>query len=172
MTHAEGTGRVRIRFKQRLQHVDFDTGTLRRAGRARAAPRARSASRCCFGTDGSGSAVRQEMAKRPGYASTQELLSHGYKELTIPAGPGGAFRMEKHALHIWPRGTFMLIALPNEDGSFTCTLFLPFEGPVSFASLDSPREAHGLLRGAVPGRACRSSPSSRTTSSTTPPAPW
>jgi kynurenine 3-monooxygenase len=91
-----------------------------------------------LGADGSGSAVRQAMTRLPGHSSTQEFLSHGYKELTIPAGAGGSFRMEKHALHIWPRGSFMLIALPNEDGSFTCTLFLPFEGPVSFASLDSP----------------------------------
>jgi kynurenine 3-monooxygenase len=137
MTHAEGTGRVRIRFKQRLQGVDFDTGTLSVVDEPSGATREERAG-VIFGADGAGSAVRQELMRRPGYASRQELLSHGYKELTIPAGPGGAFRMEKHALHIWPRGTFMLIALPNEDGSFTCTLFLPFEGPVSFASLDSP----------------------------------
>jgi kynurenine 3-monooxygenase len=137
MTHAEGTGRVRIRFRQRLQHVDFDSGTLTVLDEPSGATRQERAT-VLLGADGSGSAVRQEMARRPGYGSTQELLSHGYKELTIPAGPGGAFRMEKHALHIWPRGSFMLIALPNEDGSFTCTLFLPFEGPVSFASLDSP----------------------------------
>ncbi|MBN1207449.1 MAG: FAD-dependent monooxygenase [Myxococcaceae bacterium] len=137
MTHAEATGRVRIRFKQRLQHVDFDSGALSILDEQSGATREERAA-VLFGADGAGSAVRQEMARRPGYASTQELLSHGYKELTMPPGPGGAFRMEKHALHIWPRGTFMLIALPNEDGSFTCTLFLPFEGPVSFASLDSP----------------------------------
>jgi kynurenine 3-monooxygenase len=137
MTHAEGTGRVRIRFKQRLQQVDFDTGTLGLLDEPSGTVHEQRAP-VLFGTDGSGSAVRQELSKRPGYTSTQELLSHGYKELTIPAGPGGAWRMEKHALHIWPRGTFMLIALPNEDGSFTCTLFLPYEGPVSFASLDSP----------------------------------
>ncbi len=87
-----------------------------------------------------GAAARRALALLPGLASAQEQLSHGYKELTIPAGPGGAFRMEKNALHIWPRGSYMLIALPNEDGSFTCTLFLPFEGPVSFASLDSPEQ--------------------------------
>jgi kynurenine 3-monooxygenase len=64
-------------------------------------------------------------------------LEHGYKELTIPAGPGGAYRMEREALHIWPRGGYMLIALPNGDGSFTATLFLPARGPLSFASLSS-----------------------------------
>jgi kynurenine 3-monooxygenase len=58
--------------------------------------------------------------------------------------------MEKHALHVWPRGTFMLIALPNEDGSFTCTLFLPFEGPVSFASLDSPSKVTAFFQEKFP----------------------
>ena len=52
-------------------------------------------------------------------------LAHGYKELSIPPGPGGSFRMASDALHIWPRGNYMLIALPNDDGSFTATLFLP-----------------------------------------------
>ncbi len=137
MTHAEGTGRVRIRFKQRLQGVDFDTGTFTLAEEPGGVTRQERAS-VLIGTDGSGSAVRQEMMRLPGYASTQDFLSHGYKELTIPAGPGGSFRMEKNALHIWPRGTFMLIALPNEDGSFTCTLFLPYEGAASFATLTSP----------------------------------
>ncbi|ADO70526.1 kynurenine 3-monooxygenase [Stigmatella aurantiaca DW4/3-1] len=137
MTHAEETGRVNIRFKQRIQQVDFDTGALTVLDEAGGGTREARTS-VLFGTDGSGSAVRQAMMRLPGYTSTQEPLSHGYKELTIPAGPGGTFQMEKNALHIWPRGTYMLIALPNEDGSFTCTLFLPFEGPVSFASLDSP----------------------------------
>ena len=63
---------------------------------------------------------------------TEELLDYGYKELQLPAGPGGTHQLEKNALHIWPRGTFMLIALPNFDGSFTCTLFMPFVGEVSF----------------------------------------
>jgi kynurenine 3-monooxygenase len=137
MTHAERTGRVRIQFEQRVQHIDFQKGVLQVLDRESGAVRELNAP-VVFGTDGSSSAVRREMALRPGYTSEQEHLSHGYKELTIPAGPGGAFRMEKNALHIWPRGSYMLIALPNEDGSFTCTLFLPFEGPVSFESLDTP----------------------------------
>ncbi|MDC0714343.1 NAD(P)/FAD-dependent oxidoreductase [Stigmatella sp. ncwal1] len=137
MTHAEETGRVGIRFKQRIQEVDVDTGALTVLDEPSGVTHEARTS-VLFGTDGSGSAVRQSMMRLPGYTSTQAPLSHGYKELTIPAGPGGAFQMEKNALHIWPRGSYMLIALPNEDGSFTCTLFLPFEGPVSFASLDSP----------------------------------
>src|SRR5262249_52592736 len=66
-----------------------------------------------------------------------DYLAYGYKELHIPPGPDGAFQMEKHALHIWPRHSFMMIALPNQDGSFTCTLFLSLEGPNSFALLRS-----------------------------------
>jgi kynurenine 3-monooxygenase len=92
----------------------------------------------CFGSDGAYSAARlthQLQHDRMQYQ--QYYIDFGYKELCIPPGGNGEFRMEKNALHIWPRGNFMLIALPNIDGSFTCTLFFPFEGPVSFASLDT-----------------------------------
>jgi kynurenine 3-monooxygenase len=71
------------------------------------------------------------------YDFSQDYIDHGYKEMRIPADAGGKFQMEKNALHIWPRESFMLIALPNPDGSFTCTLFFPFEGDLSFASLSS-----------------------------------
>src|SRR5207248_2832012 len=64
----------------------------------------------------------------------ESYLEHGYKELTIPPGPNGLCLIEKEALHIWPRKSFMMIALPNPDGSFTCTLFWEFEGPRSFAA--------------------------------------
>lgn len=88
-----------------------------------------------IGTDGAGSAVRQAMIVQKGIDCRDEHLPHGYKELAIPPGPEGAFRLEKNALHIWPRGGFMLIALPNRDGSFTATLFLPHSGPESFRTL-------------------------------------
>jgi kynurenine 3-monooxygenase len=90
-----------------------------------------------IGADGVYSAVRAEMQKHERFNYEQDYLSHGYKELTIPPGPGGTHQMEKHALHIWPRHSFMMIALPNEDGSFTCTLFYPYDGPNSFAALKS-----------------------------------
>src|SRR3954447_15212502 len=90
------------------------------------------------------------MQKREGFNYHQEYLTHGYKELTIPAGPGGAYRIEKHALHIWPRGNFMMIALPNQDGSFTCTLFWPFEGPSSFAALKGQADVLALFRDQFP----------------------
>jgi kynurenine 3-monooxygenase len=76
-------------------------------------------------TDGAGSAVRQSMERTlQDFESSSVFLEHGYKELHIPAGEGGEFSLEKNALHIWPRHQFMMIALPNSDGSFTCTLFL------------------------------------------------
>jgi len=149
MTHAERSGRVRIQFEQRVQHVDFEKGMLEVMDRSGSAVR-EVRTPVVFGTDGSGSAVRREMVLRPGHGSAQEHLSHGYKELTIPAGPGGTFRMEKHALHIWPRGSYMLIALPNQDGSFTCTLFLPFQGPVSFESLETPTQVEAFFREQFP----------------------
>ena len=88
-----------------------------------------------FAADGAFSAVRAALTKQTRFNYSQQYLDYGYKELSIPPAPGGGHRLEPNALHIWPRGNFMLIALPNADGSFTCTLFLPFEGPVSFEGL-------------------------------------
>ncbi|MCC6601377.1 MAG: FAD-dependent monooxygenase [Crocinitomicaceae bacterium] len=88
-----------------------------------------------FGTDGAFSAVRSRLIKIDRFNYSQEYLSHGYKELEIPANSDGSHRMRNDCLHIWPRGEFMMIALPNLDGSFTCTLFIAFEGEVSFEHL-------------------------------------
>jgi kynurenine 3-monooxygenase len=90
----------------------------------------------CFGSDGAFSAARlTHQLQHDRFQYQQYYIDFGYKELNIPAGPNGEFMMEKNALHIWPRGNYMLIALPNIDGSFTCTLFFPFEGETSFATL-------------------------------------
>jgi len=95
-----------------------------------------------FGSDGAFSAARlSHQLQHDRFQYQQYYIDFGYKELTIPPGPGNSFLMEKNALHIWPRGNYMLIALPNTDGSFTCTLFFPFEGDPSFASLDTPEKA-------------------------------
>lgn len=88
-----------------------------------------------IGVDGAFSAVRRSMQRLDRFDYTQDYLQHGYKELTIPPATDGGFRMERNALHIWPRHSFMMIALPNPDGSFTCTLFWQFEGAESFASV-------------------------------------
>ena len=94
-----------------------------------------------FGSDGAGSDVRQgyiDQGANIRFNYSQEFLDHGYKELEIPAGPDNTWQIEKNALHIWPRQNYMLIALPNLDGSFTVTLFLPFEGTQGFESLNTP----------------------------------
>ncbi|WP_187262875.1 FAD-dependent oxidoreductase [Pontibacter beigongshangensis] len=88
-----------------------------------------------FGADGAYSAVRGEMHKRELYDYSQSYLEYGYKELTIPPAADGGWLLEKNALHIWPRGNYMMIALPNIDGSFTCTLFFPHKGELSFESI-------------------------------------
>jgi kynurenine 3-monooxygenase len=101
------------------------------------------------GADGAYSAVRAWMQRHEGFNYQQEYLSHGYKELTIPAGPGGAFPLEPHALHIWPRRSLM-IALPNRDGSFTGTLFWPLQGPGSFAALRTADQVLAFFREQFP----------------------
>ena len=93
-----------------------------------------------FGTDGAFSAVRSALQRTDRYDYSQDYLDYGYKELTIEAGPDGAWQIEKNALHIWPRGQYLMIALPNLDGSFNCTLFFPYEGPESFAALQTPAD--------------------------------
>ena len=92
------------------------------------------------GADGAFSAVRDKMARQDRFQFSQYYIDHGYKELLIPANDDGSHKIEKHALHIWPRGNFMLIALPNLDGSYTCTLFSPFEGEDSFKELNTPKK--------------------------------
>ncbi len=93
-----------------------------------------------FGADGAFSVVRSAMVKTERFNYEQSYLEYGYKELTIPAGPDNSWLLEKNALHIWPRGNYMMIALPNIDGSFTCTLFFPYEGERSFAAIKTDTE--------------------------------
>lgn len=144
MTAAEGTGRVSIEFGKRIVDRDFATGRLRVYDEAEATTTDRAAP-VVIAADGSASAIRTAMMARPGYTCAQTPLDYGYKELTMPATAGGGFALEKHALHIWPRGTYMLIALPNFDGSFTCTLFLPHEGTPSFKSLATPHDVQAFF---------------------------
>ncbi len=103
-----------------------------------------------IGADGAFSAVRTALQYTDRFTYQQEFLDHGYKELTIPPGKDGSFLIEKNALHIWPRDSFMLIALPNPDGNFTCTLFFPFEGPVSFEQLKTEEEIKSFFEEEFP----------------------
>ncbi|VXB11481.1 FAD-dependent oxidoreductase [Maribacter litoralis] len=94
-----------------------------------------------FGCDGAFSRVRHKMQRRSRFDYSQDFIDVGYKELTIPANADGTHKLDKHSFHIWPRGKFMFIAMPNLDGSFTCTLFMPFEGDISFESLKTKKDA-------------------------------
>ena len=102
------------------------------------------------GCDGAFSTVRSALQKSDRFNYSQSYIPHGYKELSIPPGSNGEFQMEKNALHIWPRGNFMLIALPNLDGSFTVTLFLPFEGENSFQQLSSYEKVKDFFKSQFP----------------------
>lgn len=138
MNAAEKSG-VQIHFNERATGFDPKTGAIELMNE-KSQTSTTKVGDFAFGTDGSASALRHQLASLPGYKSTESHLEHGYKELVLPAGPKGSFQLEKNALHIWPRGNYMLIALPNFDGSFTCTLFLPNEGPLSFQSLKTPEQ--------------------------------
>jgi kynurenine 3-monooxygenase len=140
---------VRLFFGQRCTGIDLHSATVELQD-DRIHEGSRIPCEIVIAADGAYSAIRGQMQKLERFNYSQDYLSHGYRELTIPAGPAGAFRMEKHALHIWPRGNFMMIALPNLDGSFTCTLFWPFQGRDSFASLKSAAEIRGFFERKFP----------------------
>jgi kynurenine 3-monooxygenase len=98
-----------------------------------------------FGADGAFSRIRHRMQRQNMFNYSQEFLNMGYKELNIPANPDGTYKLDKNSFHIWPRGEYMLIALPNLDGSFTCTLFMPFEGENSFNLLKDRKKVEAFF---------------------------
>jgi len=139
MSAAEKAGAT-IKFGNRCNRVrvaenilEFEDGTTLQAD-------------LLFGADGAHSALRNSYVYQDRVNAAQHYLEHGYKELSIPAGPEGSWQIEKNALHIWPRHNYMLIALPNTDGSFTCTLFFPFEGKESFEALKTPEDVTAFFQ--------------------------
>ena len=120
-------------FEHRLVDVDF--GTAGTVFEVRGERRVAVEAGYLFGADGAHSKVRRLAHDLPRFSHSQTHMPQSYIELNIPANPDGSHRLEKNALHIWPRKDFMLIALPNPDGSFTCTLFLSYSGDPSFESL-------------------------------------
>jgi len=135
LDEAQAAG-VDLHFRHPCTRVNLDAEALwfrdESAGRDLVLPLER-----CVAADGAGSVIREALMERPGFHCDIDWLEHGYKELCIPATADGSYRMDPNALHIWPRGGFMLIALPNLDGSFTVTLFLPNEGNPGFDCLDT-----------------------------------
>ncbi len=137
---AAATGRVRFYFEHRLREVDLDNHSLRFSIGEDTIDRPFG---LVMGADGANSLVRTATIAANGGTVSEEPLDHGYKELTVAVGQDGDFQLNPNALHIWPRGDFMLIALANPQKDFTATLFLPNHAGIaapggSFAELDSP----------------------------------
>jgi kynurenine 3-monooxygenase len=147
LTAAEQRG-VEIRFSSRCIDADLPAGKVHfEVGAGRIQQVAFSPDNPVIATDGARSAVRASMQQAGETTLREDLLSHSYKELLIPAGTGGAYLMEREVLHIWPRGSYMLIALPNNDGSFTATLFLERSGAnPCFESLHDAAAVNSLMR--------------------------
>lgn len=140
---AEDAG-AQVHFHRRLHTVDFDAGYARFIDDRTDHPHDIRFD-TLIGADGAGSALRAAMNRKHPLDERIEFLDHSYKELEIPPTDDGGFRIEANALHIWPRGNYMCIALPNDEGTFTVTLFLPNEGNPSFATTNSGAEAEALF---------------------------
>jgi kynurenine 3-monooxygenase len=140
---------VDVRFQHRLESADLATGTARVRDLGRGVS-LEIPMKPLLGADGAGSLLRRRLAAQDLIESEDIPLEHAYKELSIAAGPGRSALLEREALHIWPRGGYMLIALPNQDGSFTATLFLPLQGISSFAALRSPQAIDEFLSANFP----------------------
>src|SRR5690606_10876985 len=140
LDEAEKMSNVKIIFNQTCTEVNFETpsATFEEFGSGK---KSTYSAEVIFGTDGAGSVLRANMVHDKSFLFniSQQWLGHGYKELEIPAAENGGYRTYKNALHIWPRGEDMLIALPNLDGSFTVTLYLPYENSdYCFENLTTP----------------------------------
>jgi kynurenine 3-monooxygenase len=148
LDEAEAAG-VRLVFDREVAEADPDAGTLTVRSTQDGSLETVAAPRL-FGADGAPSAVRRALVQREGYEDSMDMLGHGYKELLFPAAADGGYAMEQSALHIWPRGSHMLMGLPNLDGSFTGTLYLANEGDDSFASLDEEAKVEAFFQREYP----------------------
>jgi kynurenine 3-monooxygenase len=143
MNQAEKSG-VSIHFNQRCTSVNLEECSAVFEDKKVSA-------RAIFSADGAFSAARLQLQlSTDRFDYSQQYLKHGYKELLVPAGANNSFLLEKNALHIWPRGGYMLIALPNLDGSFTCTLFFPFEGEESFKAIKTKEDCMNFFNRVFP----------------------
>lgn len=145
---AEAAGAIFF-FEQKIWDVTLEDATLHIGETERGAWEEKKYD-MVFGADGAFSRIRHRMQRQSMFDYSQEFLNIGYKELNIPANTDGSHKLDKNSFHIWPRGEYMLIALPNLDGSFTCTLFMPFEGKNSFASLTKQKEVEAFFEKNLP----------------------
>ncbi len=144
MDQAEEHG-AKIHYQQRCTNVDLENN-IAHFENIQTGEKSIVKSDIIISSDGAFSAGRLSLMFTERYNYSQSYLEHGYKELTIPAGEHGTHQMEKNALHIWPRGGYMLIALPNLDGSFTCTLFFPYSGDPSFEKINSKEKVTAFFK--------------------------
>ena len=149
---ADAFDNLKVHFDQKCLGVDINSGAVsfkhlstRKEHKIEGA--------VVIGTDGAGSAIRRSLMANSTkllFNFSQDFLRHGYKELSIPPSPEGTHRIEKNALHIWPRGAYMVIALPNLDGSFTVTMFHPYEGEHGFNTIDTPEKVQAYFEKEYP----------------------
>ncbi|WP_424495023.1 FAD-dependent oxidoreductase [Salinimicrobium sp. GXAS 041] len=145
---AEAAG-VEFRFEEKVWDVDLAEAKLY-TGKSEQGQLEEYTFDLIFGADGAFSRVRHKMQRQSRFNYSQHFLEVGYKELNIPANSDGSHKLDKNSFHIWPRGRFMLIAMPNLDGSFTCTLFMPFEGEHSFEAISTEEKAEEFFNSFFP----------------------
>lgn len=151
MDIAEKEGSATINYNQQCVGADLDKGIVHLKDTETGQTYSHT-SDVVFGTDGAFSAIRTKaMQKTPRFNYSQEYIADGYREILLPANADGSYKLDVNTLHIWPRGRYMLIALPNEDGSFTCTLFMPFEGhESSFDKLNTKGDVDTFFKTTFP----------------------
>jgi kynurenine 3-monooxygenase len=150
MDIAEEVGKATIHYNMRCTAADLEKGICW-FEHTETKEQLEVKSDLIFACDGAFSAVRYNaMQKLDRFNYSQHYIEDGYREILLPANEDGSYKLEKNALHIWPRGRFMLIALPNEDGSFTCTLFMPFDGENSFRKLTSKDAVRAFFKETFP----------------------
>jgi kynurenine 3-monooxygenase len=134
---------ARVSFGKRLLRIEPDALDVRDDGTGEIE---RISAEYVIGADGACSTVRAHLARRPGFHLQQEPIPWAYKELNIPPHPRGGWRLDQHALHVWPRQDALMVGMPNLDGSFTCPLFLPFDGARGFSSLSDEAAVRAFFR--------------------------
>ncbi len=135
---------VSLVFNRRCTDIDVQTGRVTHVDAATGADE-RVSTGVIVGADGAFSVVRGALQKREHQDYSQDYLAHGYKELFIPARPDGSAALERNAMHIWPRGRFMMMAMANPDATFTVTLYLPMTGPNGFDQLNTPEAVQAFF---------------------------
>ena len=147
LTIAERTENVSLHFNEQCTGADLENGIIYLEN-TKTGIKTEYKSDIVFACDGAFSAIRyNSMQKQSRFNYSQEYIEDGYRELLLPANEDGSYKIDKNYLHIWPRGRFMLMALPNEDGSFTCTLFMPYS---IFDTLKTKSDVDSFFRKTFP----------------------